>query len=108
MRSTATRSSPRSPATRTSWGKGVSFSTSAKLACLAADGKLAPGEAWRQESIIGSVFEARYAEREAAAGDAGTSARTIVPTITGHAHIMAEGRLCFDAADPFAWGIRTA
>ncbi len=32
--------------------------TSAKLACLAADGKLRPGEVWRQESILGSVFEA--------------------------------------------------
>ena len=31
--------------------------TSAKLACLAADGKLAEGQVWRQESIIGSVFE---------------------------------------------------
>ena len=74
--------------------------TSAKLACLAADGKLAPAEVWRQESIIGSVFEARYVESD--------QAGTIVPTITGHAHIMAEGRLCFDVQDPFAWGIRTA
>ena len=31
--------------------------TSAKLACLYADGKLQPGQVWRQESIIGSVFE---------------------------------------------------
>ena len=31
--------------------------TSAKLACLYADGKLQPGEVWRQESIVGSVFE---------------------------------------------------
>jgi 4-hydroxyproline epimerase len=69
--------------------------TSAKVACLAADGKLAEGATWRQESIIGSVFDARY-ER---VGDA------LIPTITGHAHIMAEGRLCFDATDPFAQGI---
>ncbi|MFS9606045.1 proline racemase family protein, partial [Klebsiella pneumoniae] len=41
--------------------------TSAKLACLAADGELAPGRVWRQESVIGSVFEARY---EAGEGDA--------------------------------------
>ena len=40
--------------------------TSAKLACLAADGKLAPGEIWRQESIIGSVFEASYTPRKTA------------------------------------------
>jgi 4-hydroxyproline epimerase len=74
--------------------------TSAKVACLAADGKLAEGAVWRQESIIGSVFEATYQ----ASGD-GT---TVVPTITGHAHIMAEGRLCFDERDPFAWGLRAA
>jgi len=35
--------------------------TSAKLACLAADGKLAPGVVWRQASVIGSVFAAEYA-----------------------------------------------
>ena len=74
--------------------------TSAKVACLAADGKLAEGAVWRQESIIGSVFDATY-ERS---GDG----ETVVPTITGHAHIMAEGRLCFDERDPFAWGLRTA
>jgi 4-hydroxyproline epimerase len=74
--------------------------TSAKVACLAADGKLAEGAVWRQESIIGSVFEASYRH----SGDGST----IVPTITGHAHIMSEGRLCFDERDPFAWGIRTA
>ncbi|WP_244829713.1 MULTISPECIES: 4-hydroxyproline epimerase [unclassified Caballeronia] len=69
--------------------------TSAKLACLAADGLLAPGEIWRQESIIGSVFEASY---EHAQGE-------IVPTITGFAHVMGEGRLVFDERDPFARGI---
>src|SRR5258706_452652 len=74
--------------------------TSAKVACLAADGKLAEGAVWRQESIIGSVFEASWR----ASGDGGT----LVPTITRHAHIMAEGRLCFDERDPFAWGVRTA
>jgi 4-hydroxyproline epimerase len=76
--------------------------TSAKVACLAADNKLAEGEVWRQESIIGSVFEASYqrsGERER---------RAVIPTITGHAHIMAEGRLCFDSTDPFAWGIPAA
>jgi 4-hydroxyproline epimerase len=74
--------------------------TSAKVACLAADGKLAPGQIWRQESMIGSVFEASYERAPEGA--------SVIPTITGHAHIMAEGRLCFDERDPFAWGIRTA
>jgi 4-hydroxyproline epimerase len=70
--------------------------TSAKVACLAAEGLLAPGGVWRQESVIGSVFEASYALSDA---------KEVIPTITGHAHIMGEGRLCFDERDPFAWGI---
>jgi 4-hydroxyproline epimerase len=70
--------------------------TSAKLACLAADGKLQPGEIWRQESVIGSVFEGSYEIEEG----------NIIPTITGHAWITAETVLCFDPADPFHDGIR--
>ncbi len=69
--------------------------TSAKLACLAADGKLAPGEVWRQESILGSVFAGCY---ESAKGG-------IIPTITGHAFITAESTLILDPADPFQFGI---
>lgn len=69
--------------------------TSAKLACLAADGKLAPGEIWRQESIIGSVFEGEYAATE----------NGIIPTITGTAYVTAEGTLLLDPADPFQLGI---
>lgn len=69
--------------------------TSAKLACLAADGKLAPGEVWRQESVIGTVFEGSY---EIVAGG-------IIPTITGRAHVVAETVLRFGEDDPFRWGI---
>ena len=69
---------------------------SAKLACLAADGALAPGEALRMESVIGSVFEGRYA-------DAGNG--RILPRITGRAHLTGEGRLLLEDGDPFAWGI---
>ena len=68
--------------------------TSAKLACLAADGHLAPGEVWVQESIIGSRFHATYE----AAGD------RILPSITGTAFVTAEARLLIDDRDPFAWG----
>ena len=70
--------------------------TSAKLACLAADGKLQPGQVWRQASIIGSIFEASY-ER---AGD------KIIPTLRGRAHISAEATLLIEDNDPFGWGIR--
>lgn len=73
--------------------------TSAKLACLAADGKLAEGETWRQESIIGSHFTATYKWLDRAAG-------TIIPTITGTAHVNAEAKLILDDRDPFCWGIR--
>jgi 4-hydroxyproline epimerase len=72
--------------------------TSAKLACLAADGHLAPGEVWVQESIIGSRFHAAYE----AAGD------RILPSITGTAFVTAEARLLIDDRDPFAWGIPPA
>ena len=69
--------------------------TSAKLACLAADGLLQPGEIWRQESVIGSVFEGSY-ER---------LGEDIIPIVTGRAWITAETVLCFDPADPFVGGI---
>jgi 4-hydroxyproline epimerase len=70
--------------------------TSAKLACLAADGKLSEGEPWVQESIIGSTFVGRY-RREGTA---------IIPSITGTAFVNAEAKLILDKADPFCWGIR--
>ena len=73
--------------------------TSAKLACLAADGKLAEGEVWVQESVIGSVFAARYRWRDRRTGE-------IAPFITGSAHVTAEATLRLDENDPFRWGIR--
>lgn len=70
--------------------------TSAKLACLAADGKLLPGAAWVQESIVGSRFTASY--RVDAEG-------RIIPTISGRAYICAETTLVRQAGDPFRDGI---
>ncbi|HWZ64656.1 MAG TPA: proline racemase family protein [Steroidobacteraceae bacterium] len=70
--------------------------TSAKLACLAADGKLAEGAEWVQESIIGSAFRASYRR----------SGEHIVPTIRGSAFVNAEGELLLDERDPFCFGIR--
>lgn len=75
--------------------------TSAKLACLAADGKLAAGDAWRQASVIGSQFEGRFEwVGEPAEG-------RIIPTIRGRANISAEATLLLEEDDPFAWGIRS-
>lgn len=70
--------------------------TSAKLACLAADGKLAPGEPWLQESVIGSRFTGRY--RLDAEG-------RVIPSISGRAFICGEATLVRQAGDPFADGI---
>ncbi|MFN4115799.1 MAG: proline racemase family protein [Inhella sp.] len=69
--------------------------TSAKLACLAAEGKLAAGEVWRQESVIGTVFEARYA-----AGEGGR----VNPFIRGSAFVTLDAELVFDPRDDKAWG----
>ena len=70
--------------------------TSAKIACLAADGKLQPGQVWRQASIIGSQFEASYAME----GD------QLIPTLRGRAFMSAEATLLIESNDPFGWGIQ--
>jgi 4-hydroxyproline epimerase len=70
--------------------------TSAKLACLAADGKLKEGELWVQESIIGSTFTACYHRNQDA----------IIPTITGTAFVNSEATLLLNEKDPFCWGIQ--
>jgi 4-hydroxyproline epimerase len=77
--------------------------TSAKLACLAADDKLAAGATWRQESVIGSVFSGRY--RRPAAPLADVPADAVLPLIHGRAHVMLEATLVFDPDDPFTWGL---
>ncbi|MBM3982418.1 MAG: hydroxyproline-2-epimerase [Planctomycetes bacterium] len=72
--------------------------TSAKLACLFADGKLKPGDVWRQESITGSVFEGTVEPT----GDGGA----VAPGITGTAYITAEATLLVGSEDPLKDGIR--
>jgi 4-hydroxyproline epimerase len=70
--------------------------TSAKLACLAADGKLGEGETWVQQGILGSVFEGTYR----------AGGRGVLPRITGRAWITGRAEILIEADDPFAWGIR--
>lgn len=70
--------------------------TSAKLACLYSDGLLKPGVVWRQESIVGSIFEGTVEVRE----------DQIYPVITGTAYVNAEAQLILNQNDPFCWGIR--
>jgi 4-hydroxyproline epimerase len=69
--------------------------TSAKLACLAADGKLREGEPWVQESIVGSSFIGSYTRR----------GEEIIPKITGSAFVNSEATLLLDERDPFCWGL---
>ena len=70
--------------------------TSAKLACLVDDGVLRPGQEWRQQGILGSVFRGSVEVRDG----------RIHPFIRGSAHVTMRGSLIIDEADPFAWGIR--
>jgi len=71
--------------------------TSAKLACLYADGKLREGQVWKQESIVGSVFEGSVSIRDG----------KIYPSIKGSAFVNAESELVLDPLDPFCMGIPT-
>jgi 4-hydroxyproline epimerase len=70
--------------------------TSAKLACLFADGKIREGQVWKQESIVGSIFEGSITVREG----------QVYPSIKGAAFVNAEIDLVLDPADPFCMGIR--
>ncbi len=70
--------------------------TSAKMACLYEDRKLIPGQIWRQESIVGSIFE----------GSIEVISDVIYPTITGSAFVNGEAELILDERDPFCMGIR--
>ncbi|MDR3672255.1 MAG: proline racemase family protein [Holophaga sp.] len=69
--------------------------TSARLACLREDARLAEGQVWRQESLIGSVFSGWLAREDG----------ELLPHIQGRAHVTAEATLLFDPDDPFRFGI---
>ena len=72
--------------------------TSAKLACLFADGTLKPGDVWRQESVTGSVFEGSV--------EAGAEPGGVIPSVTGTAFVTAEATLLAATDDPLRDGIR--
>jgi 4-hydroxyproline epimerase len=72
--------------------------TSAKMAVLAARGKLAPGQRWRQESITGSLFEGWLEQRDG----------VLVPRVRGRAFVTGRATLFFDPRDPFRAGITSA
>jgi 4-hydroxyproline epimerase len=70
--------------------------TSAKLACLHADGRLKEAQIWRQESVVGSVFE----------GSVRVEAGQVIPRICGTAYVTGEAKLILDPQDPFCMGMR--
>jgi 4-hydroxyproline epimerase len=70
--------------------------TSAKLACLYADGKICEGQTWQQESIVGSLFE----------GSVKVHDGKVYPSIKGSAFVNAEAELVLDPRDPLCMGIR--
>jgi len=72
--------------------------TSAKMAALAARGKLGPGQRWRQESVTGSLFEGWLEERGG----------LLVPHVRGRAFVTGRATLLFDARDPFREGFTAA
>jgi len=71
--------------------------TSAKLACLYADGKLAAGEEWTQASVLNSLFVGRVEPLEDG---------SVIPVITGSAFVTGEAELILNGDDPFCEGIR--
>ena len=78
--------------------------TSAKMACLAASGEWPEQAWWRQESVIGSVFEARYTRLEGPGQPVGAGPR-IQPEIKGRAHLTGLGELLLDPQDGLCWGL---
>jgi 4-hydroxyproline epimerase len=69
--------------------------TSAKMACLYADGKLAAGELWRQEGFLGTHFT----------GSIEAHGEAVLPKVRGRAWITADSVLLFSEDDPFSAGI---
>ena len=73
--------------------------TSARMANLHARGRLAVGEPFGHESILGTLFSGRIVE---VADVAGTPA--VIPEITGRAFMIGRGTLVLDPRDPFPAG----
>lgn len=68
--------------------------TSAKMAALYARGELTVGRIWKQEGILGGIFE----------GTVQPHGNSVRPTITGHAYVTADANLLLDDRDPYRHG----
>jgi 4-hydroxyproline epimerase len=75
------------------------------MACLAADGALEARARWRQEGILGTVFEGNFEVEEGPAAGSLSGDVRIRPTISGSAFVTAQTTLLFDPADPFRLGV---
>lgn len=75
--------------------------TSARMAHLAALGRLREGEAFVHESIIGSTFTGRI-EGRTTVGDKDA----IIPSIEGWARVTGFNTIVIDDRDPFAYGFQ--
>ena len=73
--------------------------TSARMAALHARGALALGEAFVNESVIGTRFTGRLVEETTVGG-----LPAVVPEITGRAWVTGMGQYLLDAGDPFPAG----
>lgn len=69
--------------------------TSALVGCLFEDGQLAEGHTWRQESVLGGVYEASIRR----------VGGMLVPTVRGSAWLTGETTLHFAGDDPYRTGI---
>ncbi len=72
--------------------------TSAKIACLLADGVIQPGQTWVQESVTGGIFRASGEWQDG----------RVVPKISGRAYVTGTAELVFAEADPYRWGLPTS
>lgn len=82
--------------------------TSAKIACLAAEGLLLPGQVHRQESIVGSIFSAQFqwdCDSGYNSSRLDTQSASILPTLSGFAYVNGEAELLLNDQDPFCWGL---
>lgn len=70
--------------------------TSAKLACLHAEGQLAEGQIWRQASILDTVFDGSVRLLDNG---------MVIPRISGSAWVNGESALIIDPTDPFRFGV---
>jgi 4-hydroxyproline epimerase len=72
--------------------------TSAKLACLAADGSLAEGDVLCQAGILGTSFTGRYRRIDES---------RITPIVQGRAYVTAESEMILRSDDPYRYGVES-